>query len=381
MTSIFQEKQLLLYSRPGVQIELKIPTETQSYVAAINPCELSRVISNLLNNSIEALENRKSGKITLSLEPVKGVSSFARIVVEDNGIGMSRELLEKMRQIPHSFGKVNGHGLGLRHAQKVMQKIGTFAMIDSELGVGTKIILAIPLLPRPTWLEDRLSLQENDRFIVLDDDDCAHELWKKRLDGFEVIYLKSPEEFDIVKYPIDRFVYLFDYNLGKNSITGLELIEKFNLKSRALLVTSSFDDQHLQRSVEKLGIKMMPKFLIQNTPIDCNNELAKEQSGPDLILINDEDFVSEYWALRAESLGKKLLVVSDETELDDNVIRPSTPVYIHKTLKGIRSGIEMARTLYNRGFSQLFLTTGDPNAKLDELPFLKGIVGKSFPLS
>jgi|GEM_PF-6043576 len=341
MTSISQEKQLLLYSRPGVQIELKIPTETQSYVAAINPCELSRVISNLLNNSIEALENRKSGKITLSLEPVKGVSSFARIVVEDNGIGMSRELLEKMRQIPHSFGKVNGHGLGLRHAQKVMQKIGTFAMIDSELGVGTKIILAIPLLPRPTWLEDRLSLQENDRFIVLDDDDCAHELWKKRL----------------------------------------ELIEKFNLKSRALLVTSSFDDQHLQRSVEKLGIKMMPKFLIQNTPIDCNNELAKEQSGPDLILINDEDFVSEYWALRAESLGKKLLVVSDETELDDNVIRPSTPVYIHKTLKGIRSGIEMARTLYNRGFSQLFLTTGDPNAKLDELPFLKGIVGKSFPLS
>ena len=381
MTSIFQEKQLLLTSKPGIQLELKIPVETQSYAASISPCELSRVLSNLLNNSIEALEGRENGKITLSLQPVKDVSSFARIVIEDNGIGMAPELLEKMRQLPESFGKVNGHGLGLRHAQKVMHKIGTFVMIDSVLGVGTKIILAIPLLPKPVWFEDQLPMQANDRVVVLDDDECVHQLWKQRLGEIEAVYLKSADDFDIDLYPPEKYFYFFDYHLGKESPTGLDLIEKYHLKSRSLLVTGSFDEKDLQKKVEELGVKMMPKFLIQSSSnFECSKITQSDSISPDLILINDEDDVNEYWSMQAGSIGKRLLVVSDERELDLETVRPSTPIYIHKSLKGLRSGIDMARTLYSKGFVQLFLTTGDPHANLDQFPFLKGIVGKSFPI-
>jgi len=382
MTSIFHEKQMLLESASGLQLELKIPNEAQTYVASIHSYEFSRVLSNLLNNAIEACAGRQDARITMSLEPIKGISSFARIVIEDNGIGMSRELLEKVRQLPESFGKVNGHGLGLRHAQKFMHNMGSWVLIESEAGVGTKIVLAIPLLPKPQWLEDYLQLRTNEKLVVLDDDECVHHLWQERLNGIEVDYLKSSNEFDINFYPPEHYFYLFDFDLGKDQMTGLDLIQKYRLHSRSVLVTGSYDNVELQKKVGETGIKMIPKFLIPLIGVEIGNSITREKSledAPDFVLVNDEKLMNDYWCLRAEEEEKKILIVSSENELDLKYLKPSTPIFIHKTLLGLRSGIEVGRALFDKGFHELILTTGDPKASLSDFPLFKRLVGKEFP--
>lgn len=381
--AIVREKQLLLQMKPKIKLQMTINSDHEGMAANIDPNDFSRVLSNLLTNAMEALEGRDQGEIIVSLEPIKDISSYARIVISDNGIGIGKDLLERLRQVPQSVGKANGHGMGLRHAQQVLQEAGGWVLIESELGVGTKIILAIPLLSKPAWLEDQLFIPSEGRLVVLDDDECMHALWKARFKDRDIVFLKSAEEFSSDLYPSSDCFYLFDYDLGKkSSMTGFDLIEKYQLQAKAILVTGNDQDLMLQKRVENLGIKIYPKSLLSLSVTLASPKLeTKKPSGTsaDLVLIDDNELVSGYWKLAAKRKGKKLLHFSEEADFQNEAVKPSTPIYIHMGIKGVRNGLEIARSLYEKGFQELFLTTGDPALNGSNWPFLKGIVDKGFP--
>ena len=86
------------------------------------------------------------GRIEISS---KDIVDFIEITVSDNGIGIKKELLEKLFKIEHIFStkgidKDKGNGLGLILCKEFVEKNGGEIRIESKLGNGTKFIFTIP---------------------------------------------------------------------------------------------------------------------------------------------------------------------------------------------------------------------------------------------
>lgn len=106
---------------------------------------IQQILINLISNSIDAIENK--GKIIIStfLEeyPDQGVK-YACLSVEDNGIGIPEEDLDKIFN-PFFTKKPNGTGLGMAITQKLLYKYNGSILVRSKVGKGTNIVVKFPL--------------------------------------------------------------------------------------------------------------------------------------------------------------------------------------------------------------------------------------------
>ncbi|MBT3980883.1 MAG: HAMP domain-containing histidine kinase [Bacteriovoracaceae bacterium] len=101
-----------------------------------------RVLSNIINNAIEAISDNEKKVVHIALKCDK---DSVIVKVSDNGKGIPCEILEKLNQSSFSWGKTRGQGLGLSHARTYMYKSGGNMSITSIEGVGTEIRLIFPL--------------------------------------------------------------------------------------------------------------------------------------------------------------------------------------------------------------------------------------------
>ncbi|MGC8739410.1 MAG: CHASE4 domain-containing protein [Candidatus Hydrogenedens sp.] len=99
----------------------------------------SRAIINILNNSIESISNQ--GKIYVEIYD-KNDSHY--IEIKDNGIGIEKENLGKIGK-PFFTTKAKGTGLGLTITKKIIESHGGKIEIQSEKGVGTNVLIILPL--------------------------------------------------------------------------------------------------------------------------------------------------------------------------------------------------------------------------------------------
>ncbi|MDR0385908.1 MAG: GHKL domain-containing protein [Prevotellaceae bacterium] len=82
--------------------------------------QLQKVLTNLLKNSIQAVENIASPEITLTLEKD---SAFCIIRIEDNGAGVPEEIAQKLFH-PNFTTKSGGTGLGLAISKSIVESFG-----------------------------------------------------------------------------------------------------------------------------------------------------------------------------------------------------------------------------------------------------------------
>jgi signal transduction histidine kinase len=96
---------------------------------------------NVVRNALQACASRgDGGEVRLSAREVDGE---VRIVVEDNGAGIEQDLLPRL-STPFFTTKEGGTGLGLWITQGIMQSHGGRLELESTLGTGTKVTLALP---------------------------------------------------------------------------------------------------------------------------------------------------------------------------------------------------------------------------------------------
>lgn len=113
-------------------------------VVKMKESDLERILSNLINNSIEATDI-KTGQIFCSFQTS---SDCFEIVITDNGKGIPSHLLDKLGQKGFSYGKESsnssGSGLGLFHAKSALEEIGGRLLISSISKSGTTVRLQFP---------------------------------------------------------------------------------------------------------------------------------------------------------------------------------------------------------------------------------------------
>ncbi len=110
--------------------------------ARINEDELKQVMINLINNSIQAIE--ESGEINIKSR-YRPKDNMIEIVVKDNGIGIPREITQRIFD-PFFTTKKNGEGtgLGLSVVYGIIKKYNGRITINSMKQSGTTVKFVVP---------------------------------------------------------------------------------------------------------------------------------------------------------------------------------------------------------------------------------------------
>ena len=112
-------------------------------LVACAPSQINQVLLNLLVNAAQAIPDGKEGLITVR---TFSDGTFANIEIEDNGQGMSEEVLHKVFDpffTTKDPGK--GTGLGLSVSQKIIQNHKGSLTVVSTLGVGSTFKITLPV--------------------------------------------------------------------------------------------------------------------------------------------------------------------------------------------------------------------------------------------
>ncbi len=142
--SVFEEKRAVLSAAGASAVKLhwepevdENPTRSQVQLG-----ELSRLVSNLLNNAAESIDDR--GHVIVVL---RSTADFVVLEITDTGRGIPEHLMGRLGTRGFTFGKTDGSGLGLYHAKATVESWnGSFA-VESIEGEGTMVAIGLPRVP------------------------------------------------------------------------------------------------------------------------------------------------------------------------------------------------------------------------------------------
>ncbi|MGI8504077.1 MAG: ATP-binding protein [Hassallia sp.] len=210
---------------------------------------LRQVLINLLGNAIKFTDK---GGVTFKVEVLnqKTVIEHSsiqnrqiRFQIEDTGVGMSDEQLEKIflpfEQVGSESRKSEGTGLGLAITQKIISLMNSSISVQSQLGEGSIFSFDVDLLTAPNWAETAKTFSNGTiigfsgkqrKILVVDDK------WENRS---VIVNLLEPIGFNIIE--------------AKNGQEGLDKAVEFQpdviITDLVMPVMDGFQMiQHLRRS-------------------------------------------------------------------------------------------------------------------------------------
>lgn len=174
--------------------------------------KIREIFLNILSNAYKYTP--WGGTVTFAVEEIptdeKGVAYY-RSIIEDNGIGMSKEFLphifdEFAREHTSTETKVEGTGLGMPIVKRLIDLMGGTIEVESELNVGTKVTVVLKhrfeeVTPR---LEDeeteKLSVNfEGKRILLAEDNELNAEIAMEILNDVGFIVEHAADGAECVK--------------------------------------------------------------------------------------------------------------------------------------------------------------------------------------
>lgn len=250
------------------QLSLEIEIHKDIYLAIVNsiPSILKVILSNILNNAIEA-----SRKNIYSFVKLKAFCESKHIIIqiEDNGRGIEKSILPFIFNEGFS-NKKYGTGLGLYHAKKYLVSWGGDISADSCNGI-TSIKLMLPKCKEPKWFLTSLKVPKKATTIIIDDSLSIRDLWHHKFEKLNIntIFLQSPEEFytwwNTNNTQItEKLIFLVDYEFRNSKENGLHVMRYIGSGYKKVLVTSHYEDINIIEELKNLQVKILPKYYIDH---------------------------------------------------------------------------------------------------------------------
>lgn len=125
------------------QIQVELDEDSQHELIEIPPIAVAQALRGLVKNATDATPSRGPVQVTSRLDQQWVLE------IRDQGPGMSRSVLERVSE-PFFTTKDPGRGMGLGVflARSVIERLGGQLTIQSQGGVGTTVIVMLPLCHR-----------------------------------------------------------------------------------------------------------------------------------------------------------------------------------------------------------------------------------------
>jgi len=134
-----------LLNPPGLARDTKIIISydtVRDHTISVDAQRFVRVFQNLVNNSVDAIENSGGSQVEVRVE---AVGNMIRFVVEDDGPGVPEKIIETLFQPFVTMGKSNGTGLGLAIVDRMVMAHGGKIRYETSPMGGARFVFAIPM--------------------------------------------------------------------------------------------------------------------------------------------------------------------------------------------------------------------------------------------
>jgi PAS domain S-box-containing protein len=257
-------------NHPNVKLERRLDRNLLNILGS--PVHLSKTVMNLISNAAEAMPDGGEIAITTANRhedmPKNGfddidAGDYATLKVQDTGIGISQEDLERIFEpfyTKKSMGR-SGTGLGMAVVWGTVKDHRGFIDIKSEEGKGTTIMLYFPVTRREFTKEVDLvsweSLKGHGESILVVDDvkeqrEIASEILEKL--GYTVATVSSGEEAVSFMYERSADLMVLDMIMDPG-IDGLETYQKIlEIKpSQKAIIASGYSESMRVKEAQRLG--------------------------------------------------------------------------------------------------------------------------------
>jgi signal transduction histidine kinase len=129
-------------SDAGTTIRWSPPDDLPRLV--FDPEGISRAVLNVVTNALDAVEGRPDPRVEIRIEADRA-TGLVRVIVADNGAGMSPETLAEIFNLFVSTKGSRGTGLGLTVSRKILREHEGDIRAESRLGEGSTFTLEFPL--------------------------------------------------------------------------------------------------------------------------------------------------------------------------------------------------------------------------------------------
>jgi signal transduction histidine kinase len=140
---VARELAVLLETRAQEAGVTFLVTGKEDLVLDADARKLRQALLNIVLNAVQASPRGSTVSIAVARD-----RDTVRITVEDDGVGMTPEVLERIRK-PYFTTKEGGTGLGLAVARGLVEQHGGYLEFKSAPGKGTTATITVPMEPKP----------------------------------------------------------------------------------------------------------------------------------------------------------------------------------------------------------------------------------------
>lgn len=226
---------------PEKLLKLKIDPAA-AYVIA-DSTQLVRALGNILQNASEA--GAKSVTVNARTIEERGM---LEIDIEDDGAGMSEDVMQKAWSPFFTTRGLEHHGLGLPATMHVVSQAQGRIAIVSEKGKGTTVAI---FLPQGRVNDDALKMGSVKNILLIDDNDDWANHFAELLKGTGV---RLTQTTDLKKLPVADLV-LVDEHIASISLTDVfAALKKASLVSKTVILTAAINPERVTQFLRD-GVK------------------------------------------------------------------------------------------------------------------------------
>jgi PAS domain S-box-containing protein len=266
MNGILKDQVALLERTTLAKVRLQVDLEPELRPILGDASALTHAFINLCVNAVDAMP--ENGTLTLYTRNVD--NDWIEVMVEDDGMGMPKEVLEKAME-PFFTTKETGKGTGLGLStvfSTVRAHRGQMA-IESEPDKGTRIRLRFPACEKDAYVVppsvSEITLPPNGtlKVLVVDDDGLIQSSFQAILEGLghtAVTALSGEEALDLLGAGLETDLVILDMNMpGLGGIGTLPRLRVLRPEVPVLLVTGRIDQSALTLASAHPGVTLLSK--------------------------------------------------------------------------------------------------------------------------
>lgn len=258
LKDVLLEKSFLLRGKP-ISFHLSGGESAHELMAVGNETEFKRIISNLIDNAVEAMPG--GGQVSVAL---KGADAEISLTVEDTGRGIPADILPNLGSKPITHGKDAGHGLGLYHCFTTLRRWGADAKIQSSPR-GTSVELRLRRGEKPAWLALSVPTIAQREIIAVDDSREILGAWQSMIGNRrDAAYCASFAEAiaQCKGRDLKNVLLLSDFDVIGDPMDGIDFYDAVGRPPHFLIVTGKHFLPELRRRSQERGIRILPKHLL-----------------------------------------------------------------------------------------------------------------------